>query len=142
VLAEFLQHLKDCGEFLFRKHADLKPQMRAPVRLASHSTLADQHEDSQKHAFGRNNQRQDAEWKWIKCRNSRDHAKIYQHPTGNQDQLRQQKCRIADNFAITSLTRSVGLVRSSASCSSLAIASMLCRVGFAGAPGGIELFMG
>ena len=66
VLAEFLQHLKNCRQFLFRKHSDLKIQMRSPFGLARHSSLADQDEDSQEHAFERNDERQDAERKRVK----------------------------------------------------------------------------
>src|SRR5579859_1480541 len=72
--------------------------MRAPVGLTGHATLADQHEDGQKHAFGGNNQRQDAEWKWIKHLDSRNHAEIDQYPAKNQDQLHLQEDRIADKF--------------------------------------------
>jgi hypothetical protein len=60
VQADFLQHLKDSCEFLFRKHADLKIQVRPAFGLANHSTLTDQHEDRQEHAFGRDDERQDA----------------------------------------------------------------------------------
>jgi hypothetical protein len=56
VFAELLQHLKDRRQFLFGKHANLQIQMRAPFGLAGHSTLADEHERRQKHAFGRNDQ--------------------------------------------------------------------------------------
>jgi hypothetical protein len=85
VLAEFLQHLKDGCQFLLGKHAHLKIQMRAPFGLAGHSALADEHEDSQKHAFERDDQGQDAERKWIKCFESRDYVEVYQASTGDQD---------------------------------------------------------
>src|ERR1035441_243866 len=98
MLAECLQHLKDGGQFLLRKHADLKIQMRAPFGLAGHSTLTDQHEDRQKHAFGRDDEGQDAKRKRIKYFKSWDHTEIYQAPNGDQNQLHQQESHIADKF--------------------------------------------
>jgi len=98
VLAEFLQHLKDCCQFLFREHADLKIQMRATLGLAGHSTLADEHENCQKYAFGGDDEGQDAERKWIKCFDSWDHVEIYQAPTEDEKQLSQQESCIADKL--------------------------------------------
>src|ERR1039458_5238956 len=98
VLAQFLQHLKDGGQFLFRKHANLKIQMRAAIGLTRHSTLTDQNKDSQKHAFGRDDQREDAERKRIKCFESGDYTEIYQAPAGDQNQLSEQEPDVADNF--------------------------------------------
>ena len=41
LLAEFLQHLKNRSQLLFRKHADLKIEMRTTVGLTGHSVLTD-----------------------------------------------------------------------------------------------------
>ena len=41
VLAELLQHLEHHGEFLLGEHTDLKIEMSAPLRLASHAILTD-----------------------------------------------------------------------------------------------------
>jgi hypothetical protein len=51
VLTELLQHLEHHGELLLGEHADLKIQMRAALRLASHAILADEHEDGQENAL-------------------------------------------------------------------------------------------
>ena len=61
MLAELLQHLEHHGEFLFGEHSNLKIEMGAPLRLAGHAILTDQHEDSQEYAFRRNKKRQNAE---------------------------------------------------------------------------------
>ena len=87
VFAKLLQHLKDCCQFLFRKHANLKIQMRAPFGLAGHSTLTDEHEGSQKDAFQRNHQGQDAERKWIKYFEARDHVEICQAPAADENEM-------------------------------------------------------
>src|SRR6266436_5059726 len=51
VLAELLQHLEHHGELLFGEHTDLKIKMRAPLCLASHAILADEHKDGQEYAL-------------------------------------------------------------------------------------------
>src|SRR5260370_36299449 len=45
VLAQFLQRLKYGGQFLFRKHANLKIDVRAPFGLTRQSTLTDQNKN-------------------------------------------------------------------------------------------------
>src|SRR5579862_654814 len=72
--------------------------MRSPFGLAGHSTLTDKHEDSQKHTFGRDDERQDPERKWIKCSDSRDHVEIQQAPAGDHDQMRQEESHVAYKF--------------------------------------------
>ena len=76
VLAKFLQHLKDRRQLLLGKHPDLKIQMRPSFRLARHSALTDQHEDGQKHAFRRDDERQHSEGKWIKWFEPRDYSQV------------------------------------------------------------------
>jgi hypothetical protein len=41
MLAQLLQHLEHYGEFLLVEHADLQVEVRASLRFASHSVLAD-----------------------------------------------------------------------------------------------------
>ena len=91
MLAEFLQHLQDGGQFLFREHSDLKIEMGAPFGLAGHSILTDEHEDCQEHAFGRNDEGQDAKGKWIKRLEPSDCMEIEQAPDGDQPQLSQEE---------------------------------------------------
>src|SRR5580698_2412725 len=98
MLTKFLQQLKDGCQFLFRKHADLKVQMGAPFGLAGHSTLTNQHEGHQKHAFGRDDERENTEWKWIKCIKSWDRVNVNQAPSGDQKQLGDQKPHITNHF--------------------------------------------
>jgi len=43
VLAELLQHWERHGELLLSEHTHLKVEMRAPLCLASHAILADEH---------------------------------------------------------------------------------------------------
>src|ERR1700722_8220518 len=72
--------------------------MRAPLRLAGHSTLADEHEDRQKYAFGRDHERQKTEWEWIEWLESGDYVEIYQDPSEDQEQLRKEECHMAYQF--------------------------------------------
>src|ERR1039457_292094 len=91
MLAEFLQHLQYGRQFLLGKHADLKVEMGAPFGLAGHSILTDEHEDCQEHAFGRNDDGQDAKGKRIKCLEPPDRMEIEQAPDGDQPQLSQDE---------------------------------------------------
>jgi hypothetical protein len=51
MLAKLLLHLKHRRDFLFGKHTDLKIEMGAALGLASHSVLADEHEDSEENTL-------------------------------------------------------------------------------------------
>jgi hypothetical protein len=83
--------------------------MRAPFGLAGHSTLTDQNEDSQEHTFGRDDEGQDAERKWVKCFEFWDQVEIYQAPSENRKHLSQQESHVAHelcNYVANSLSGS------------------------------------
>src|SRR6266478_1128373 len=85
VLAELLQHLEHHGEFLFGEHADLKIKMRAPLRLASHAILADQHKDGQEYALRGDKKGQNAEWERVESFHVGNQVQIQRAPDDNQN---------------------------------------------------------
>jgi hypothetical protein len=96
VLTELLEHLEHHGELLLGEHSNLKIEMRAPLRLAGHAILADQHEDGQKHALRGNKQRQNSEGKGIERFYAWNQVEIRSDPSRNQYHMQKKKFRAAD----------------------------------------------
>jgi hypothetical protein len=96
MLAELLQHLEHHGEFLFGEHSNLKIEMGAPLRLARHAILANQHEDGQEHAFRRYKKRQNAERERIERSHARNQVEIHGDPTRYQNYVKKKKFGAAD----------------------------------------------
>jgi hypothetical protein len=98
VLAEFLQQLEHHGELLFGEHANLKIKMRAPLGLASHAILADEHENGEENALRGDEKGQDAEWERIEGFDEGDEVEIHGAPENNQNHVEQQEFRAADEL--------------------------------------------
>jgi hypothetical protein len=98
VLTELLQHLEHHGELLLGEHADLKIEMRAPFRLASHAILADQHANGQENTLGGDEKRQNAEWERIEWSNAGNQAEIHGAPDRDQDYVQHQEFYASDEF--------------------------------------------
>src|SRR5271157_1493851 len=93
VLTELLQHLEHHSQFLLSEHPNLKIEMGAPLGLARHAVLTDQHEDSQKHALRGNKKLQNAEGKGIERFHARNQVEIRDDPARNQNYMRKKKFR-------------------------------------------------
>ncbi len=96
VLTEPLQHLEH--QFLLGEHADLKIEMTAPLGLASHAVLTDQHLDGEEHALGCDKERQDVEGERIERLHAGKQVEILGHPDENQNPLEDQGFYAADEF--------------------------------------------
>jgi hypothetical protein len=103
--------------------------VRPAFTLSSHPVLTNEDEDREHNAFRRDEQRQDSEGEWIEGLHTRNQAQVYRTPSQYEENLQEQERRAANEFG-NRVTDSFGVVRrSSASCSSLATASMLNLVG-------------
>jgi hypothetical protein len=75
---------------------DLKVEMSAPLRLARHAILTYQHEDGQKHAFGRDKKRQNAEGERIESSYAGNQVEIRGDPTRDYNHVQKKKFGAAD----------------------------------------------
>src|SRR6202165_790125 len=98
VLTELLQHLEHHGEFLLGEHTDLKIEVRAPLCLASHAILTDEHEDGQENALGGDKKRQNAEGERIESFHAGNQVEIHGAPDGNQNHVEHKEFYAADEF--------------------------------------------
>jgi hypothetical protein len=98
VLAELLQHLEHHGELLLGEHADLKIEMGAPLRLASHAILADQHANGQENTLGGDEKCQNAEWERIERSNAGNQTEIHGTPDSDQDYVQHEEFYASDEF--------------------------------------------
>ena len=140
VLAQFLQHLKDGGQFLFRKHANLKIDVRAPFGLTRQPTLTDQNKTVKKTLSEETTSARTPKGKGSNALSPGITWRFSRHQTKIKINCASGNPMLPTTFIIMSLARSVRVRRLRASCSSLAIASMLYCVGLAATRRGKLIF--